>query len=274
LREIRIGYSPCPNDTFVFAHLEKVARDLKFVPVLADIETLNEWAIEARLEVTKVSTFALGKVLDHYGLLHSGSALGRGCGPIVVGRKGTDPARLATAKVASPGRWTTASLLLSLYLGKSPDFTYMEFSKVMESVAKGDVEFGLLIHEGRFVFQSWGLELILDLGEWWEEKTQLPLSLGNMVIKRELPKALARKVDRAIKASLELSLSLKPGTMEYVMAHAQEMSRDVVMSHIQLYVTEFTRDLGQQGVKAIEKVLEMARKVGLVGDFSGPLFHD
>jgi len=274
LREIRIGYSPCPNDTFIFAHLEKVARDLKLVPILADIETLNEWAMEARLEVTKVSTFALGKVLNHYALLHSGSALGRGCGPIVVARKGTDPRRLAKAKVASPGRWTTASLLLSLYLGKSPDFVYMEFSKVMESVAKGDVEFGLLIHEGRFVFQSWGLELILDLGQWWEEKTQLPLSLGNMVIKRELPKALARKVDEAIKASLELSISQKPGTMEYVMAHAQEISRDVVMNHIQLYVTEFTRDLGEQGLEAIEKLLEMARRVGLIGDFSGCLFDD
>lgn len=274
MREVTVGYSPCPNDTFVFAHLERVTKELKLVPVLADIETLNEWAMEERLHVTKVSTFTLGKVLDRYGLLHCGSAVGRGCGPIVVGKKGADPSRLGIGKVASPGKWTTASLLLTLYLGQSPNFVHMEFHKVMECVANGDVEFGLLIHEGRFVFQDWGLELVMDLGNWWEEKTKMPLPLGNMVIRRDLSKELARQIDEAIRASLELSLSSEPGTMEYVTAHSQEMSMDVVMSHIQLYVNDFTRELGEEGLRAVEKMLEMARKANLVPEFSGPLTYD
>ena len=242
-----------------------------FEPVLADVETLNEWAMEGRLEVTKISMYALGMVRDRYGLLHSGSALGRGCGPIVVSRPGMDPARLAHARVASPGRWTTAALLLGLYLGGPPRFLHMEFSQVMPWVARGEVDFGLVIHEGRFTFRNWGLEMLLDLGQWWEELTGKPIALGGIGIRRDLGEPLAREVDHAIRVSLERSRLGEPGTMEHVLAHAQEMSPDVVHKHIELYVTDFTMELGSEGVGAVERLLAMARHAGLIPESDNPL---
>jgi len=271
MRKLRIGYSPCPNDTFIFAHLKRVAPHMGFEPVMADVETLNEWAMEGRLEVTKISMYGLGMVRDSYGLLYSGSALGRGCGPIVVSRPGMDPARLAHARVASPGRWTTAALLLGLYLGHPPKFLHMEFSQVMPSVARGEADFGLVIHEGRFTYQGMGLEMVLDLGHWWEKKTGKPIALGGMAVKRELGEEVSMEVDRAIKASLERSRLSEPGTMEHVLAHAQEMSPDVVRKHIELYVTDFTMELGSEGVGAVESLLAMARQAGLIPESSNPL---
>lgn len=264
MKKLRIGYSPCPNDTFIFAHLGKVFPHMELEPVLADVETLNQWAMEGRLEVTKLSISAFGVVRSSYSLLHSGSALGRGCGPILVSRPGRDPRELEGALVASPGRWTTAALLLGLYLGGPPRFLHMEFSQVMDSVAKGEADFGLLIHEGRFTFQDRGLEIMLDLGQWWEEKTGRPIALGGMAIKRALGEQVAMEVDRAIKASLEHSRRAEQGTMEYVLAHAQEMAPEVVEKHIQLYVNEFTWELGWEGLGAIEELLFMAEEAGLI----------
>ncbi len=271
MRKMRIGYSPCPNDTFIFAHLEEVSPGTRFEPVLADVETLNEWAMEARLEVTKLSISAFGMVSSSYGLLHSGSALGRGCGPIVVSRPGRDPSGLKAALVASPGRWTTAALLLGLYLGCPPRFQHMAFSRVMDCVACGEADFGLVIHEGRFTFQEKGLEMVVDLGEWWEEKTGRPIPLGGIAVRRDLGEEAAREVDRAIKASLERSSRGEPGTMEYVLAHAQEMAPEVVEKHIQLYVNELTWELGREGLEAVEELLSMAQEAGLIPKINLPL---
>ncbi|MGQ9858129.1 MAG: 1,4-dihydroxy-6-naphthoate synthase [Thermodesulfobacteriota bacterium] len=268
---IRIGYSPCPNDTFIFAHLEKVAPELGFEPVLEDVETLNRWAMEGRLEVTKLSMFAFGRVRQRYGLLHCGAALGRGCGPIVVGRCKSPYTLSAEARVASPGKWTTAALLMGLFLGKEPRFTHMEFSHVLPSVARGDAEFGLVIHEGRFTYRSWQLELVMDLGQWWEETTRKPIPLGGIAIRRDLGEDLARKVDSAIRASLELSLAGAEGTMDHVLRHAQEMDLEVVKKHIELYVTEFTRELGPEGTEAVEHLLSLAVKAGLIPQAQTPL---
>lgn len=271
MRRMLIGYSPCPNDTFIFAHLAKVSTGIRFEPVLADVETLNEWAMEARLEVTKLSFSAFGVVRSSYALLHSGSALGRGCGPIVVSRPGRDPSDLKAALVASPGRWTTAALLLGLYLGGPPRFLHMEFSRVMECVARGEADFGLVIHEGRFTFQEKGLEMVVDLGEWWEEKTGRPIPLGGIAVRRDLGEEAAMEVDRAIKASLAMSRRAEPGTMEYVLAHAQEMAPEVVEKHIGLYVNEFTWELGPEGLEAVEELLSMAEEAGLVPRSRSPL---
>lgn len=271
MRKMRIGYSPCPNDTFIFAHLEKASPGIRFEPVLADVETLNEWAMEARLEVTKLSFSAFGLVRSSYGLLHSGSALGRGCGPIVVSRAGRDPWGLKASLVASPGKWTTAALLLGLYLGCPPRFRHMEFSRVMDCVARGEADFGLVIHEGRFTFQEKGLEMVVDLGQWWEEKTGRPIPLGGIAVKRDLGEEAAMEVDRAIKASLERSHRGEPGTMEYVLAHAQEMALEVVEKHIRLYVNEFTWELGREGLEAVEELLSMAQEAGLVPKSNFPV---
>lgn len=271
MKKMRIGYSPCPNDTFIFAHLEKVSSGIEFEPVLADVETLNQWAMEGRLEVTKLSISALGMVRSSYGLLHSGSALGRGCGPIVVSLPGRDPSELEGALVASPGRWTTAALLLGLYLGRKPRFLHMEFSRVMDCVAGGEADFGLVIHEGRFTFHQKGLEMVADLGEWWEDKTSRPIPLGGIVIRRDLGEELAMEVDQCIKASLERSRRAQPGTMEYVLAHAQEMSLEVVEKHILLYVNEFTWELGREGLEAVEELLSLAEKAKLIPRSAAPL---
>lgn len=264
MKELTIGYSSCPNDTFVFAHLGRLCGDIILRPVLADIETLNTWAMEARLDVTKVSILALGVISRKYGLLRSGAALGRGCGPIVVAKKGADPSRLGQGPVASPGRWTTASLLLSLYLGSPPRFHYMEFSKVMPYVASAKADFGLVIHEGRFTYHEWGLDMILDLGQWWEKTTGMPIPLGAMAIKRELGEDVAKKVDSFILQSINRSINGEPGTMEYVLAYSQEMALEVVRRHIDLYVTHYTKDLGEEGLKAIEVLLAEARRLHLI----------
>lgn len=271
MRRIRIGYSPCPNDTFIFANLERVAPEFEFEPVLADVETLNQWAMEGRLEVTKLSMFAFGKVRQLYGLLHSGAALGRGCGPIIVTRSRFVNMDMAEARVASPGRWTTAALLMGLCLGREPRFMHMEFSRVIPAVVRGDAELGLVIHEGRFTFGQWGLQVVLDLGQWWEETTGRPIPLGGMAMRRDLGEDLARRVDRAIRASLELSRAGAEGTMDYVLRNAQEMALDVVEKHIQLYVTDFTRELGPQGIDAVEHLLSMAGEAGLIPRVDTPI---
>ncbi len=271
MKRLRIGYSPCPNDTFIFAHLGKVVPGIEFEPVLADVETLNQWAMEGRLEVTKLSIGALGMVRSSYGLLHSGCALGRGCGPIVVSCPGRSSLELLNGLVASPGRWTTAALLLGLYLGQPPRFMHMEFSRVMDSVLKGEADFGLVIHEGRFTFQERGLEMIVDLGQWWEERTSMPIALGAMAIRRDLGEGLAQEVDKAIRDSLARSTRGEKGTMEYVLANAQELCLEVVEKHIQLYVTDFTWELGQEGSNAVAALLAMAEEANLIPKDKTPL---
>jgi len=265
MRPLRIGYSTCPNDTYIFAELGgESSLSITFQPVLADVERLNQWALEGRLEVTKLSFFALGQVRETYGLLHAGAALGHSCGPVLVARPGTDLGRLRTALVAAPGELTTARLLLSLYLKREPVLRQMLFSEVMPAVARGEADFGLVIHEGRFTYREYGLELLLDLGEWWESETGSPIPLGGIAVRRDLGSKVAVEVDRAIRASLAAARSGSPRVMDYVLAHAQEMSPAVVRQHIDLYVNDFSFHLGPSGRKAAELLLGRAQEVGLV----------
>lgn len=269
---IRIGYSPCPNDAFIFAHLGKEREgEMEFEPFLADVESLNELALEGGLPVTKISFFALGLVLDRYGLLHAGSALGKGCGPIIVAREGAALKGLEKGLIAAPGRLTTARLLLGLYLDRPPLFSQMVFSEVMPAVAGGAADYGLVIHEGRFTFRHYGLKMILDLGAWWERQTGLPIPLGGIAVRRDVGEERARAVDRAIAASLRRSLDGEPGTMDYVLSHAQEMSVEVVRQHINLYVNRFTLDLGIEGLKAVEALFDMARARGFMPYSQAPI---
>jgi 1,4-dihydroxy-6-naphthoate synthase len=272
MKALAIGYSTCPNDTFIFAELGYGAPgSLSFRPVLADVETLNQWALEGRLEVTKVSFLALGRVRERYGLLYAGAALGHGCGPIVVGRPGTTLGELGRGVVAAPGELTTARLLLSLYLQREPSLRQMVFSEVMPAVARGEADFGLVIHEGRFTFRQYGLEILLDLGEWWESETGRPIPLGGIAIRRDLGWEVAVEADRAIRASLWAARSGSPRVMEYVLAHAQEMSPEVVQRHIDLYVNDFSFHLDRQGLEAVALLLGRAEEVGLVAKSLLPL---
>jgi 1,4-dihydroxy-6-naphthoate synthase len=270
---LNIGYSTCPNDTYIFGGLSQTekGRPIAFDPVLVDVETLNQWAFEARLDVTKLSFFAIGLVQERYGLLYSGGALGRGCGPILVARPGMDLGSLETGLVAAPGNHTTARLLLTLFLGHEPRFSQMVFSEVMPAVSRGKADFGLIIHEGRFTYGQYGLEALVDLGEWWESETNQPIPLGGIVIRRDLGRDMAMHVDQAIRRSLLSAKSAVSNTMDYVLAHAQEMSPDVAARHIDLYVNDFSMDLGQEGMDAIELLFSRARRLGLIPPSAMPL---
>ncbi|KIX11390.1 1,4-dihydroxy-6-naphthoate synthase [Dethiosulfatarculus sandiegensis] len=273
-REITFGYSPCPNDTFAFhalSHGLVKAPGFKFKTRLGDVEELNRLALQSILEVTKLSFHALGHVLDKYALLNAGSALGRGCGPLVVAKPGAEPADLAKVKVAVPGRLTTAQMLLSLYLGKTPEVEPMEFSQVMEAVAQGRFKAGLVIHEGRFTYERLGLIRLLDLGEWWEAETGLPIPLGCIAMRRDLGKEAYGIIDRALGESVNMAMQHPLKSKEYVLAHAQEMEASVVESHIGLYVNDFTADLGEAGLKAVEEALIRGRQSGLLPQTDYPL---
>jgi len=265
---LSFGYSPCPNDTFIMAALaeDRVDTPLIVRHVLADVETLNQWAVEERLEVTKLSFTALGKVRTAYGLLYSGAALGRGCGPLIVARPHTSLDGLGSGLVAAPGELTTAALLLGLYLGRAPTYKHMVFSDIMPEVAAGRADFGLVIHEGRFTYAQYGLEALLDLWEWWESDTGSPIPLGGIAVRRDLGQEMARTVDDAIRRSLIAAHGASEEAMPYVLAHAQEMDPLVVNRHIELYVNAFTLNLGPDGLKAVEGLFSRAEAAGV---FSG-----
>jgi len=249
----------------------RVETPLALEHTLADVETLNGWALGGRLAVTKLSFAALGHVRGTYGLLRSGSALGRGCGPLVVARPGRSLEELQDALIAAPGEFTTACLLLSLYLGKRPSFRHVVFSDIMPTVAAGKADFGLVIHEGRFTYQHYGLVALLDLGQWWEQHTGSPIPLGGIAVRRDLGPEVAAEADRAIRRSLRLANADPDGAMDYILAHAQEMDREVVMQHINLYVNSFSLELGNQGVSAVERLLSGAEAAGIIPRSDQPL---
>ncbi|RJX36208.1 MAG: 1,4-dihydroxy-6-naphthoate synthase [Desulfarculus sp.] len=266
-RALTFGFSPCPNDTFAFHALVHGLVDsggLTITPLLADVEELNQRALAGELELSKLSFHALGYVLESYQLLRAGAALGRGCGPLLVARPGFDLKRLGQARVAVPGRLTTAHLLLSMYLGRPPEVEPLQFDQVMPAVAGGQYEAGLIIHEGRFTFQNYGLESLLDLGSWWEKETGRPIPLGCIAARRDLgPEAIAR-LERALAASVAHAQAHPLDSRAYVLAHAQEMQPQVVAQHIGLYVNDFSRDLGGEGLAAVEELLARGRASGLL----------
>ncbi len=273
MKKLTIGYSTCPNDTHIFAGLSYNEKDSSpvFEPVLADVETLNGWALKGKLDITKLSFFAFFKVQTAYALLHSGGALGRGCGPILVARPGADLNNLKDGMIAAPGNLTTARLLLTLYLGYEPRLQQMVFSNVMPAVRDGKADFGLVIHEGRFTLDAYGLQTILDLGGWWEEETGLPIPLGGIAIRRDLGEGTARDVDERIRQSLSLAEGGSPYVEDYIISHAQEMDPSVIRQHIDLYVNRFSRDLGDEGQRAVRVLLDRAERAGLLAPCGLPL---
>jgi 1,4-dihydroxy-6-naphthoate synthase len=273
LIHLNIGYSSCPNDTYIMAALaqDKVDTPLTFNPLIADVETLNELALAEKLEVTKLSFAALGMVRNSYGLLYSGAALGRGCGPLMVARHGATLAGLDRGVIAAPGELTTARLLLSLYLGKPPIFKQMLFSEIMPAVAREEADFGLVIHEGRFTYSDYGLDALLDLGEWWEHKTGRPVPLGGIAIRRDLGSEIAGMVDQAIYSSLVMARGNPAEALKYVLGHAQEMDADVVQQHIDLYVNSFAFNIGSEGEEAVMTLFAKAEEAGLLPGSPLPL---
>ncbi len=277
-RTITFGFSPCPNDTFAFHALVQglvpAPAGIEIRVHLADVEELNQMALAGELEMTKLSFHALGRVRRRYGLLSAGAALGRGCGPLLVARPGTSLEAACRGPVAVPGRLTTAHLLLTLYLGRPPRTRPMIFSQVMEEVARGRVPAGLVIHEGRFTYPGLGLVELLDLGRWWEETTGLPLPLGCIALRRDLGNDLARSLQEALARSVEYAWAHPEASADFIARHAQEMEPEVTRSHIQLYVNRFTRELGDEGRRAVEEMMRRAVSAGLLPPDHTPLGWD
>ncbi len=267
-KSISFGLSPCPNDTFSFYAMLNGRIQMPFViePHMADVECLNNWALKGRLDMTKVSFGVLGNILQDYVLLRSGSALGRGCGPLIVAKKHLTRTELRGLRVAIPGDHTTAGLLLRLYMDGAVKTVSMSFDKIVHEVSAGHVNAGVIIHETRFTYGSYGLKCVADLGEWWEQRTGLPIPLGGIVAKRNLGQTTLNLLNEALKISVLYALERKAAPMEFVRHHAQEMDVNVIKKHIDLYVTPWTADLNQEGIKAIEYLVHLGRELGLWPD--------
>lgn len=266
-REIDFGFSPCPNDTFAFDALvnRRLGRPrFRFNPMLADVEELNRRALAAELPLTKLSFQAMARVADRYWLMRAGAALGRGCGPLVVARPENRGIDLGSIVVATPGRLTTAQFMLGLHLGREPKVKPMIFSQVMESVASGRSAAGVIIHEGRFTYPQYGLVELVDLGAWWEGQTGLPIPLGCIAARRDLGEEDALAIEGLLAESVARAWADPMASREYVLAHAQEMDDEIVRQHIELYVNEFSRDLGLEGLAAVREMMRRGADSGLL----------
>ena len=274
MNPIELGYSPCPNDTYVFYALVhgKVTYDFPITEILADIETLNKMALSNELDVVKVSFHAFAYLRENYCLLRSGGALGRRCGPLLISKQGTNSNGLRGLRIAIPGKMTTAALLLRLYDPNVEDIVVMPFDKIIEAVESEDVDAGLIIHESRFTYQQYGLKSIVDLGEWWEDETGYPIPLGGILIRREFATERIQKFDAALRASVEFAHDNFQQVRHYVCSHAQEIDDSVVQAHIELYVNQFTIDYGDEGEAAIKDLLVRAENADLVPRYSQSIF--
>ncbi len=273
-RELTIGYSPCPNDTFIFyalIHGKVKVPGVTFRERLEDVETLNRLALEGELDFTKVSYHAVGRLRGHYALLRSGGALGRGCGPLIVARSGTKLADIKHGTIAIPGELTTAYLLLRLFDPTIENVAVMTFDRIMDAVSREAATAGLIIHESRFTYPLYKLEKLLDLGEWWEGYSGLPLPLGGILGKRSLGRDTLLGVEEGIRRSVQYARAHTAEVMAYCRQHSQEMDEAVMKSHIGLYVNDFSLDLGEEGLKAVRKLFAEAEARGLLPDTSAPL---
>jgi 1,4-dihydroxy-6-naphthoate synthase len=275
MRSLTLGYSPCPNDTFIFHALVHGLVDcggVSFRERLEDVETLNRLVLDGSLEISKISYHLLGLVRADYCLLRSGGALGRGCGPLVVAGNISEMGQLRGKRIAVPGRYTTAALLLRLYDPTLDNIVFLPFHEIMAAVAAGTVDAGVIIHESRFTYGEYGLSKLLDLGEWWEESSGCPIPLGGIVARRSLGKNVLTAVERGIRSSVEYALAHREAAHDYVRAHSQEMSGEVCAAHIDLYVNSFSLDLGSTGEAAVHSLLARGEAAGLIPSASQPLF--
>jgi len=269
---LSLGFSPCPNDTFIFNALvhNEIGSDCRlFGPeVLEDVETLNLWALEGKLDVSKISFHALGHVLDRYVLLSAGAALGRGCGPLLVAGEKIELSELAGKTVAVPGRYTTAALLLQMFAPQCGRVVQMRFDEIMPSLEAGEVDAGVIIHESRFTYHRHGLVLIQDLGSWWEKISGCPIPLGGIVARRSLGADMIRKIDYCIKESVRRAFAEPTRALPYIKEHARELETQVIDAHVDLYVNKYSLGLGQEGFAAVNEFLRRGRQAGALPKFS------
>lgn len=264
---LTLGFSPCPNDTFIFdamVHGRIDTEGLEFDYFLADVEDLNRRAFASQVDITKVSYHAYAYVAKNYLILDSGSALGYQNGPLLISKKKIESTGLSGLKIAIPGKYTTANLLFSIAWPEAVDKTEYLFSEIENALLNEEVDAGLLIHETRFTYQKKGLLKIADMGEYWENLTGLPIPLGAIVIKNSVPYEIAMKVNRVIRRSLEFAYHDSLASYDFVTKNAREMDRNVMNNHIKLYVNKFTSNLGEEGKNAVKELFRIANEKGVI----------
>jgi 1,4-dihydroxy-6-naphthoate synthase len=256
-----IAFSTCPNDTFIFhamLHDSIDTGNLRFIPHMHDVEDLNKKAFSKTFHVSKLSFFAYLKLRQHYEILDAGSALGYGCGPLLVGKSAD--LSLSEAKIAVPGEYTTAYLLLKLWRPEIRNVEITRFDNILEKIQIGKYDAGLIIHEGRFIYPEYDCVEIIDLGKWWESQTGLPIPLGCIAVRKDRPVIdLKKDIESVLRNSVQYAMENRNASREFVKLHAQEMDDRVIDGHIDLYVNNFTVSLGKTGGKAIQALEEMAR---------------
>lgn len=264
---ITVGHSPDPDDAFMFyalAHDKLDTGELSFRHELQDIETLNRRALRGELEVTAISIHAYAYLLDKYALLPSGCSMGDRYGPMVVARKPMSPAELKSVRIAVPGTMTTAFLALRLMLPEGFAHEVMPFDQIIEAVSSGRYDAGLIIHEGQLTFQHQGLNLVVDLGVWWQERTGLPLPLGGNVVRRDLGQDTMREISRLIKESIRYALAHREDALTYALKYARDMDRALADQFVGMYVNEWTLDYGPRGRAAVQRLLDEGHKAGII----------
>ena len=275
MKTITLGYSTCPNDTFIFdamVHHKVDTEGLDFKVLLADVEELNQKAAHQLLDVTKVSYHAYAKIADNYCLLDAGSALGKNNGPLLISKHKIYPDEVNNVTIAIPGINTTANLLLSIAYPDAKHKKAYLFSDIEELVLSGEADAGLIIHENRFTYEKKGLQKIIDLGEYWEREMKLPIPLGGIAIKRDMDIELQLKINRILQKSVEYAFENPKSAYPYIKKHAQEMDEEVMYKHIELYVNNYTLDLGDDGKEAIKGLYEKASSLGIIPQMKQQIF--
>jgi 1,4-dihydroxy-6-naphthoate synthase len=277
--KLTLAFSPCPNDCFMFDAIVNRRIDLEgleFDVRLADVEALNKTAFAGDVDVTKLSYHAYAYCAGDYVLLDAGSALGRNCGPLLISKRAIPEAEVAAGalRIAIPGKYTTANFLLGLAFPAAINKIELLFSDIESAVLDARVDAGLIIHENRFTYAAKGLKKIVDLGEFWEAETGAPIPLGGIVVRRSLPDEIKQAVNRVVRRGVEYAFAHRTASLPFVREHAQEMSEEVMYRHIDLYVNEYSVDLGSEGRRAVELLFDKARTLGLIPSIEQSLFLD
>jgi 1,4-dihydroxy-6-naphthoate synthase len=275
--KLSLGFSPCPNDCFMFDAIVNRRVDLEgleFAVHLADVEDLNQTALAGQAQITKLSYYAYAHCTERYVLLDAGSALGRDCGPLLISKRdiSRQEAAQGSLRIAIPGKYTTANFLLGLAFPRAQNTSELVFSEIEAALLRDEYDAGLIIHENRFTYEAKGLKKIIDLGEFWESGTGAPIPLGGIVISRLLPDEVKHCVNRVLRRSIEHAFAHRAETLPFVRAHAQEMSEEVMYKHIDLYVNDFSVHLGHEGRRAVELLFEKARATGIIPLVADELF--
>jgi 1,4-dihydroxy-6-naphthoate synthase len=277
--KLSLGFSPCPNDTFIFdalIHHKIDTEGLDFEVFFDDVETLNKKAMDGVLDITKLSYHAFAYVVDQYALLDAGSALGFGVGPMLISKADISISDLQQNslkyKIGIPGKFTTANFLLGLAFPQAQNKQVMVFSEIEDALLNEQIDIGLIIHENRFTYQDKGLKKIIDLGDFWEKQTGCAIPLGGIVINRNLPLDVQLKVNRLIKQSVEYAFANPKSGLDFIRQHAQEMSEEVMYKHIHLYVNKYSIELGTEGRKAIQLLFDKALQNNIIPPITQPLF--